>query len=973
MRLHRLELCAFGPYAGREAVDFDLLGADGLFLLHGETGAGKTTLLDAVAFALFGRVPGARGDVKRLRYDNADPDLPTQVVLELSVQGQRLRLARSPEYDRPKRRGDGFTTQKATASLTWLSSDAEGITRNDEVARTVERLLGMTAEQFFQVVLLPQGEFARFLRSDTSEREKLLEKLFGTQRFHDVEQWFRDRRQLAGRKVEQHRQQVREQVARTAQAAGEQMPDEAAEPWLAELSDRVASMVSMAEATESASRERVRLAETELAQRRALADRVRRVRRAAQQLASLPTGERDAWRAELAAARRAVGVKAAHETERQVERELAEVRDRERAGVRRLGAVAVEDDPRGQAGRLREEAGSLRQLVAEAEQLAADQRRIRKQDAQREQLETGIRQLAGALAQLPDQVSIARQRLDQARDARTRLDSVEDRWKQLSEIAVDADRLPALERALERAVAGDRRAVDEHQAAYDRFLDIRQRRLDGMASELAAGLVPGGPCPVCGSAEHPTPARAADGSVTREQDAAAQRAEQEAKQRREQAAARLRTAEQECLTLRDRLAGRDPETLKADLKELTDERNELRKIAAWVDRLVAEVARLEGETRRQADRHAEAERQLAGVVSELSTLRENVDERTERVRLARGEFPDVAARREHLISVADCVDAVANARDEAVGVEKRLAAQREAVVQAAAEAGFDDVPAAIAAVRAEAAVAGLERRLDEVQKAEDTARGVLAEPELAGIDPTTEVDVVTVEAEATQARAVLESDVAALRSAQQRRNELAEQGARLRTVWASLAPVLAEYDELDALTDVVIGRGQNARAMSLRSYVLAARLEEVAVAASRRLRRMSQGRYEFVHSDAAGPRGTRGGLGLDVLDDYTGRVRPAKTLSGGESFLASLALALGLADVVAGETGGALLDTLFVDEGFGTLDPETLDMVMDTLDELRAGGRVVGLVSHLEELRQRIPTRLRVRKARAGSRLEVVA
>jgi exonuclease SbcC len=968
-----LELCAFGPYAGRETVDFDLLGADGLFLLHGETGAGKTTLLDAVAFALFGRVPGARGDVKRLRYDNADPDLPTEVVLELSVQGQRLRLARSPEYDRPKRRGDGFTTQKATASLTWLSSDAEGITRNDEVARTVERLLGMTAEQFFQVVLLPQGEFARFLRSDTSEREKLLEKLFGTQRFHDVEQWFRDRRQLAGRRVEQHRQQVREQVARTAQAAGEPMPDEAGEQWLTELSDRVATMVSMAEASESASRDRVRLAEAELAQRRALADRVRRVRRATEQLTGLPTAERDAWRAELAAARRAVGVKAAYETERQIERELAQVRDRERAGIRRLGPVALEDDPRGQAGRLREEAGSLRQFVAEAEQLALDQRRIRQHEQRREELTADIRQLSGALAQLPDQLSIARQRLDKARDARTRLDAVEEDWKRLSEIAVDADRLPALERALERAVAADRRAVDEHQAAYDRFLDIRQRRLDGMASELAAGLVPGQHCPVCGSAEHPAPARPADGSVTREQDAAAQRAEQEAKQRREQAAARLRSAEQECLMLRDRLAGKDPESLKADLKMLTDERDELRAVAAWVDRLVAEVSRLEEESRRQAERHAQAERELAVVVTELTSLRENVEERTERVRLARGEFPDVTARREHLLSVADCVEAVANARDEAVGVEKRLAAQREAVVQAALAAGFDDVATAVAAVRTEPAVAALERRLDEVQKVEDSARGVLAEPELAGVDPSIEVDVATVEAEAAQARAALEADVAALRSAQQRRAELVEQAARLRSVWASLTPVLSEYDELDALTDVVIGRGQNARGMSLRSYVLAARLEEVAIAASRRLRRMSQGRYEFVHSDAAGPRGTRGGLGLDVLDDYTGRIRPAKTLSGGESFLASLALALGLADVVAAETGGALLDTLFVDEGFGTLDPETLDMVMDTLDELRAGGRVVGLVSHVEELRQRIPTRLRVRKARAGSRLEVVA
>ena len=148
--------------------------------------------------------------------------------------------------------------------------------------------------------------------------------------------------------------------------------------------------------------------------------------------------------------------------------------------------------------------------------------------------------------------------------------------------------------------------------------------------------------------------------------------------------------------------------------------------------------------------------------------------------------------------------------------------------------------------------------------------------------------------------------------------------------------------------------------MSLRAYVLAARLEEVAIAATARLRRMSDDRFSFVHNDDAERRGKRGGLGLDVLDDYSGAVRSAKTLSGGETFLASLALALGLADVVAAETGGALLDTLFVDEGFGMLDADTLDEVMDTLDELRAGGRVVGLVSHVEELRQRIPTRLRV-------------
>jgi exonuclease SbcC len=182
-----------------------------------------------------------------------------------------------------------------------------------------------------------------------------------------------------------------------------------------------------------------------------------------------------------------------------------------------------------------------------------------------------------------------------------------------------------------------------------------------------------------------------------------------------------------------------------------------------------------------------------------------------------------------------------------------------------------------------------------------------------------------------------------------------------------------KHDELAALADVVAGRGQNSRKMSLRSYVLASRLEEVAESASARLRRMSSGRYDFVHSDEAESRGRRGGLGLDIRDDYTGAVRSAKTLSGGESFLASLALALGLADVVAAESGGVVLDTMFIDEGFGTLDADTLESVMGVLDELRAGGRVVGIVSHVDEMRQRIPTRLHVIREREGSRLQLFA
>ncbi|HEX9338519.1 MAG TPA: SMC family ATPase, partial [Pseudonocardiaceae bacterium] len=289
MRLHRLDITAFGPYPSHESVDFDTLGQDGLFLLHGDTGAGKTTVLDAVAFALFGSVPGVRGEVKRLRCDYAEPDTVTEVILEFTVQGHRLRLIRSPEYERVKRHGDGVTVQRARASLTWVGAapsghTPDGLTRIDEVARTVQRLLGMSAEQFFQVVLLPQGEFARFLRSDTGEREQLLERLFGTQRFADVEQWFRDTRQARGHAVHELRQQVRELVARVSQAAGEEPPtdggiteDAPDSSWLAAVRARLADDAVLAGKFDVQAREARDRAEAEYRRQVALADQVRRV------------------------------------------------------------------------------------------------------------------------------------------------------------------------------------------------------------------------------------------------------------------------------------------------------------------------------------------------------------------------------------------------------------------------------------------------------------------------------------------------------------------------------------------------------------------------------------------------------------------------------------------------------------------------------------------------------------------------
>ncbi|HKS44700.1 MAG TPA: SMC family ATPase [Amycolatopsis sp.] len=984
MRLHRLEVSAFGPYRGREVVDFDGLGVDGLFLLHGDTGAGKTTLLDAVAFALFGSVPGARGQVKRLRCDLASPADPTEVVLELTVQGQRLRLVRSPEYQRPKLRGEGTTTQQARASLTWVGDApagqlAEGLIRIDEVGRTVERLLGMNAEQFFQVVLLPQGEFARFLRADTEERERLLEKLFGTRRFADVEAWFRDLRAERRRELELRRQDVHALLARFAQVAREEAPEENVAGWVAQVRSRSRQAVTDAEIANRQAIEAREIAEKTSEHRRASAERVQRVRGAHRRLAALAEreAERARWAEGIAAARRAATVVGVAAQADRCAEQLNQARGAEDARVRVLAATGYAETGsdvtqlRQHAGKLREEAGALAGLVAEAEQQRRDEREIRQLAEAGADARTQVQVLTEKLAGIPDQVRELRRRLDMATEARVKLEASREREAELAAAARDAEGLPAAERAVGRAGKRLQQATEAHLQAREHRLRLRELRLEGMAAELAAGLGDGSPCPVCGSEVHPALAQPAEGSVDRAQEQVAEQAENQAERRRKAAETAKHEAETALTALRERLRGRTSDEVTAELGALTEQLAKLRELAGQKVRLANSVQAADAEAEALTEQRSTAELAAKELETRRKDLVERVTERARRLDEARGEHSDVGARREHLTRVVRAIDALVESRVARLSAEERLEQQRAAVRESLDQAGFATVSDMRAAARDKETLARLEKRLSEAAATEAAARETLAEPELAGVGPDDEVDVESALAEAKSARERAETAVAVLATVTSRAEDLDTLAERLGSAAEALRPVEEAFAELDALTDVVNGRGQNARKMSLRSYVLAARLEEVAVAATERLRKMSQGRYSFVHSDAAGSRGTRGGLGLDVLDDYSGMVRPAKTLSGGESFLASLSLALGLADVVAGETGGALLDTLFVDEGFGTLDAETLDVVMNILDELRAGGRVVGLVSHVEELRQRIPTRLRVRKSRTGSKLEV--
>ncbi|MFC4695102.1 SbcC/MukB-like Walker B domain-containing protein, partial [Geodermatophilus arenarius] len=363
-----------------------------------------------------------------------------------------------------------------------------------------------------------------------------------------------------------------------------------------------------------------------------------------------------------------------------------------------------------------------------------------------------------------------------------------------------------------------------------------------------------------------------------------------------------------------------------------------------------------------------AEREdLQRVTAEYATRAESHAELAARLADARGEDRDLPARVARLTAEAARFEAAVAAAVEEGRARTAAGEARDAAEQRAAAAGFAGVGEAAAALLEDGRLAALDRRLRDHDEAHAVVVATLADPELADLGERP--DVAAGQQRCAELTARREDAVTALDQARRCADALDALAGDVVSAEVELAERRARAEQVSGLADLVGGRGANTLRMRLQSFVLAARLEQVAEVASRRLQEMSRGRYTFLHSDALGRHGARGGLGLDVLDEYTGVRRPTKTLSGGESFMASLALALGLADVVTAEAGGVQMDTLFVDEGFGTLDAQALDAVMGVLDELRRGGRTVGVISHLEELRTRIPTRLEVVAGRSGSRL----
>ncbi|GLH68155.1 AAA family ATPase [Geothrix edaphica] len=923
MKPLRLSLDAFGPYAGLQELDFADLGDQSFFLIHGPTGAGKTSLLDGISYALYGQTSGGQRETRDLRSHFAAADTPTRVTFDFALGGKTYRVERTPEQQVPKQRGGGTKKQLYAAHLWELVDGAEVPLATEKptvVDAKVADLLGFKASQFRQVVLLPQGRFQEFMLAGSAERQAILQTLFQTGRYAAIaEALAEEEKTLRGSLL-------------TAQAEARQLLEQAGVATTQELPDRLA-----------AAAQRVKDRSQEQTEARVASDQAEAVLREGKHLeaalARVHTLEQEAIRLAEAADSRALALTKAEGTLAEAEGEEPRREDLRRAIDRlkelepRLVALEQARQETAEAAR---QGQHLKKLAEEQTQRrdAAGQEATR-QKALLQQLQTEASQLKGrdGLLRLARQKRAQREQFDQA--------------KQLAEHASAVhDSAQARLKAAEQSV----------QAARAQLRNLQERQLAAQAAHLAQNLNPGEPCPVCGSETHPRPAAP---SSDHPDDQALRRAQTQ----QDEAEAALGQAQK---TAAARFS--DLETARARREDLAHHLGE----DAHAD--PATLAAEEARSLEALERSRQAETSL--------TRAERIQaEAEEAQKLAEAQLAATAQRQSEVAFQAAGAQARVKVHEEALSEDLRipgaLAARRRKAEEALAQSESSRKAARAArdaaqtvAIEAEAALKSHGNRLEtarvEVRKTEAEFTAALA---AAGDESQPEgmavPDLPSLQIARDRAQARFSQAGEALGQAQSEQASL----QRLATTLAALeARQGAEERRHRAAASLArVARGEDGARVSFERYVQGALLDEVLVSASERLRRMSKQRYALQRATGGGDLRRAGGLELEITDSHTGRARAVSSLSGGEGFQASLALALGLSDVVQRHAGGIRLDTVFIDEGFGSLDSEALDLALRTLEELNQGGRLVGLISHLDDVKARISARLEVTPGPGGS------
>ena len=1087
MILHNLEFEAFMAYPKRQEINFDTLNNAGVFLLNGPTGAGKTTILDAICYALYGETSSDRESAKLHSTYAAHSGTKPRVLLDVTLHGKRLRIDRTPAYNKPITRGARKGQMREESAKATLAELAPGADPADEKAwipisssvaevnRTIAERTHLTKEQFLKVVLLPQGQFAQFLKSKPKERKELLKKMFPVEHYEQLFAALTEEAKTAQQEVAQDENTQRgyleraraemlalqslldavdsdaEEAAEAGEETSENLTTEnvTAENVTAETLDAwVAGGVERARKTSVREKqEQQRLTNEADRNTRLLAERAQLQAdwREYEQLCERRTrlteraDEHKAHREELAQARAAAPLHAQY-TQVHTESQVLAARQQDQAAC----ASALEENGRALLAALRDEETAEEITFPEETTFAAlPELEPSEQETQLEALLDTLRALQKKDAQLTDEEAAAAALLKQANALEQDKSRAE---KTLSDLTTQAEQLAeelagystadeertlaahlvteaqqkhdaaqqmqqkldvasaavaAAQKQSQRTTTAEQKAQEKWQAsaqqalaATEEFKNLQVLRLAQASSLLARELKDGEPCAVCGSVEHPAPAQIAEGEQLVERadlDAAKEREDKAHKQARthELAKDRATKAHQEASealaaarTQYETLAAQgecDVEQTAAQLQQAQTRLAQAQSRVTARDGVLVKVERVQAE-RQKAQ---EALRTIEGAAVEAQTRHRDAAARCE------ATAADLAPARA-AVGFVQRVEAVEGYRAAHQRLARAVlllgqARERHALAAAAAqrllaESSFESAELVHAAVRTPERVDALEQavaayELEYARLLEGFGReAIVAVAARVAAGEQAPDDLQGVREQVEQLRAAVHR----LTLREGERESLLRSLQALRGEYAAFRAKTAQrYDRAQMLANLAAAArgdtlGGYEHQVDLVSYVLGAEFERILHSASLHLDRMSEGRYGMVFSDhrAKGSR-SGGGLNLEITDTWTGEPREASSLSGGESFLASLSLALGLAEVVQANNGGIELDTLFIDEGFGTLDAETLDMVMGTIESLRDSGRTIGLISHVEEMKNRIPAQIVVEKGQNGSSVRV--
>ncbi len=1010
MKPIKLTMQAFGPFAQTETIEFDKLGTNPLFLINGPTGSGKTSILDAICFALYGETTGNERQGIQMRCDMAAPTLLTEVTLEFSLHGKSYRVIRSPEQEAPKARGEGMTVRKHTAALYEITDEEKLITsKTTQVKTEVTNIIGLNETQFRQVMVLPQGKFRELLLATSKEREEIFGQLFQTDIYKKIEYALKDKASAISKAKDEFDNQIRGAL----QVAGV-----SSEAELTEQREALSVQFESVQKQEQESLAQLNALKTELQKAEALSNEFKK-REQAEIALKQHLEQSDAVSSrqlQLDNAKKASKVELPYVTLQSASKQTQELEQK----VAKLSQdlTVANDAVKSKEGALqtaKEQAAQLPKLTEQQYQLEGMKGKLVEKSELEKAINAGLTQKSEFEATLKKYIALkekltleaqqGQKSLDQARVDVASIGTVEAEIKQQQRLMQDLQKLTGLNQELAKLDAltpSKQASVDQAKARYvelQRSADTLELSWhNAQAAVLAQRLQAGEMCPVCGSVEHPQPAQFVGEEVTKEQVQRARNTEREGQVALNQLSNQLeqhniavgqykQQIEQLSVELGQN-ASMDLGALQASMQQLDERLQQLSSInlvqlEQSVNELNQRCVTGEGKINELQNQMAANESTIKVNQEQLVKLSASLDAKYSSLEVLE---QDIIAIQKQIAELNTAFESAQNHLQQAVlaktNIESQLTTNQQWLNealdrfntakadwnQALLASAFEDEAQFLACKADEAEMQVWQKEIDAFKLTQIKLEQTLADlsstlkdlvlPDLEGLN----VKLNSNQQSYVEARNQLDSTRSLFERLEKVRNDIA-------TLHDKNTKLEDEYKVFGTLYDVASGK--TGSRISLHRFVLGVLLDDVLIQASQRLSLMSKGRYILARK-TEGFKGAAGrGLDLVVEDSYTGKTRDVATLSGGESFMAALALALGLSDVVQSYSGGIRLDTLFIDEGFGSLDPESLDLAIQTLVDLQQTGRMIGVISHVSELKEQMAQRIDVEPSRLGSTVSV--